>query len=53
MEGFDFKVFVQAVLAAFAPQPRLLDAAEGRDFHGDKPGIEPDHAELQRLAETP
>src|SRR5438128_3192929 len=46
MEGFDFKVFIQAVLAAFTAQARLFDAAERGDLHGNDPGVEADHAEL-------
>ena len=53
VEGFDFKVFIQAVLAAFTAQTRLFDPAEWGDFHGNEPGVETDHAELQRLAEPP
>src|SRR6478735_3981059 len=53
MEGLDLEIFLDAQPRAFAPEARLLDAAEGRDLHRDRAGIEPDHSELERLADAP
>ncbi|MEH2530454.1 hypothetical protein V1277_003175 [Bradyrhizobium sp. AZCC 1588] len=41
---FDLDIFLHAVMRAFAPQAGLLDAAEGRDFGGNEPGVDADHA---------
>src|ERR1700676_3192675 len=43
--------FQEAVMAAFAAQPALLDAAKGRGGIGNQPAIEPNHAGFQPLAD--
>jgi len=45
-------VVADAVVSAFAPQARWLDAAEGRLGGGDDPGVDADHAVLQRRADA-
>src|SRR3954462_15262435 len=37
---FDLDIFFDAVMRAFAAEPRFLDAAERRDFRGDQPGVD-------------
>src|SRR5690242_19524611 len=46
-------VVFDAVLRSFAAQARFLHAAEGRDFGGDEPGVDADHAVLERLGDAP
>src|SRR6516164_10121138 len=50
---FDLDIFFHAVTRAFATEPALLHAAEGRNLGGDKPGIDADHAGLQRFGNPP
>src|SRR5213079_1239425 len=49
----DLDVLVDAVLRAFAAETGLLDAAERRDLGGDEPGVDADHAVLERLGNPP
>src|SRR5450830_400430 len=51
-EIFDFQVVFDAVLGTFTAQARGLDAAERRDFVGDQPGVDTDHAVFQGLGHT-
>src|SRR5471030_3303094 len=51
-EVFDFQVIFDAVLGAFTAQARRLDAAERRDFVGDQPGVDADHAVFQGFSHT-
>src|SRR5690606_5808145 len=44
-----FQVLVDPVLRAFAPEARLLDAAERRLGGRDQAGVHPDHARLDAL----
>src|SRR6056297_2568847 len=46
---FHLEEFVDAVMAAFAAQPRLLDPAERCDLGRDDAGIDPDDPVFQRL----
>src|SRR5258705_1612725 len=52
-EVLDLDVFVDAVLRAFAAEPRLLDAAERRDFVRDEPRVDADHAVFERFGDAP
>eukprot|EP00825_Cyclidium_porcatum_P023894 TRINITY_DN26475_c0_g1_i1.p2 TRINITY_DN26475_c0_g1~~TRINITY_DN26475_c0_g1_i1.p2 ORF type:complete len:223 (+),score=42.64 TRINITY_DN26475_c0_g1_i1:171-839(+) len=52
-EVFDFQILLDAVLRAFAAEAGLLDAAERRNLVGNHPGVDADHAVLQRLANAP
>src|SRR5258708_8894551 len=50
---FDLDIFFHAEMRAFAPQAAFLDAAERRDLGGDQPGVDADHAGLQRFGHPP
>lgn len=50
---FLLDVVVDAVVRAFAAEAGLFDAAEGRDFGGDQPFVDADHAVFQRLGHAP
>src|SRR6202042_3868688 len=49
---FGVEVFLDALVAALAPEARLLDAAEGRLGVGDDALVEADHAGLQPFADA-
>src|SRR5512139_990289 len=53
VEVAGLEVLVDARAPAFAPQPRLLDAAERRLGRGDEAAVDADHAVLELLAEPP
>src|SRR6185503_7602684 len=50
---FHLDEFLAAVLRALAPEPGLLDAAEGRDFRGDEAAVDAHHAVIERFRDAP
>src|SRR2546425_12079516 len=52
VQRLDFEEFVDPVMRAFAAEPRLLDAAEGRHGGGDYAGVDADHSGLERFTDA-
>ena len=49
---FDFQVILYPILRPFPTQAGRFNPAEGGDLGGDKAGVNPDNAVLQRLADA-
>src|ERR1700720_2056779 len=52
-EIFDFDVFIDAVLGAFAAEAGFFYAAKGRDLGGNNSSVDADDAVFQGLGDAP
>jgi hypothetical protein len=53
VKRLDLEIFFYSELGSFTSQARLLYTTERRNFSRDQAGVQTDHAEFQRLGNTP